>query len=80
MSSSDGDGSAYGGPEVRLCKMGVSQAMHRHCLDVRCTRGRWKFILRDFVFGELVDDSSFNGELPRGYKEKPSGPVYSTTP
>jgi outer membrane lipoprotein-sorting protein len=49
-------------------------------LETGAADGRWKYILKDFVFDEPLDDSLFTLELPQGYNEKPPGPVYSTTP
>jgi len=49
-------------------------------LETGAADGGWKFVLKDFVFDEPLDDSLFNLELPQGYKEKPPGPVHSTTP
>jgi len=49
-------------------------------LETGATDGGWKFVLKDFVFDEPLDDSLFTLELPQGYKEKSPGRVSSTTP
>ncbi len=42
--------------------------------------GDWKFILKDFVFDQELDDALFSLEAPEGYTEIAPRPIFSITP
>jgi outer membrane lipoprotein-sorting protein len=49
-------------------------------VETGSAEGDWKFILKDFVFDQELDDALFSLEAPEGYKEKAPRPIFSTTP
>jgi outer membrane lipoprotein-sorting protein len=42
--------------------------------------GDWKFILKDFVFDQKLDDALFSLEAPEGYKEIAPRPILNVSP